>query len=265
LIPDFDDVPEDAPADKPTPKPRRKIPFPDFTDWSPESLAKMEVYIKYLAKNYSNKSMVNFVRRIVRNVVIKGDKKFRPVQDFDKSLLKYKARLETGTYTDSKGRVHTFDTRLLQSLNGKWLSHYKIQSQHTFEWIKKNIRSPDIYQQIPAEVLMLIQVLHSKRINIKGVVPHGTHTIVVNGVANQVAKCDLASDEPLRVYVGPSVPFEKCFVIGPDYAYDPRKDGVKLRVEDYKSGFQRYLSLLPTVDQFSVKADAASGAGEDDT
>lgn len=94
---------------------------------------------------------------------------------------------------------------------------------------------------------MLIQVLHSKNIKVKGVVAHGNVTEIVDGTKVIRSKVNLGSEESLRVYVGPSVPFDKCYVEGPEYAYDPRKDGVKERVADYKSGTQRYLSLFPLV------------------
>jgi hypothetical protein len=252
-VPSILSLDDSGEQEKPTRKPRRKINFPDFTNWSPESFEQMQTYIKYMAKNYSDKQMVHFVRRLVRQIVVAGDKKYRPVSNFEASLLKYKQRLEAGTYTDSKGRIHSFDLRSLHSLNGKWLSHYKVDELHTFDWIKANIKSPDIYSKVPAEVLMLIQVLHSKKIQIKGVVPHG-NTVKVEGERSiTVPKHDLGAEESLRVYVGPSVPFEKCYVIGPDYSYDPRKDGVKHRVDDYKIGFQRYLSMIPTLDEVEGK------------
>ena len=247
-------------------KPRATVPFPNFCDWTPESLATMRAYVQDLSAHYSDKAMVQFVRRLIRQVVTEGDKKYRPISNFDKSLLKYKARLESGSYTDSKGRVHSFDMNDLKKLQGKWLSHYKVTEMRTFDWIKANVRNESIYQVVPAEVLMLIQVLHSKKITIKGVVPHGTVVEKVDGVERTRAKHDLGPEESLRVYVGPSVPFEKCYVIGPEYAFDPRKDGVKQRVEDYKSGQQRYLSLIPLVQEVAGKKgeEAASGAGADE-
>jgi hypothetical protein len=90
-------------------------------------------------------------------------------------------------------------------------------------------------------------VLHSKGIKIKGVVPHGQTTETVDGNRVTRNKVDLGAEERLRVYVGPSVPFDKCHVQGPAFAYDPRMDGVKERVPDYKSGVSRYLSFFPLV------------------
>jgi hypothetical protein len=228
-------------------------------DWAPENLDKMRTYVQYLAAHWNEERMAQFVRRIIKEVVQTGDARNRPVANFDQSLLKYKARLETGEYTDSKGVKHSFPLSSLQALQGKWLSHYKITGKFTYDWIKQNIRSPTIYNDIPAEVLMMIQVLHSKGIKIKGVVSHGN----VTENASTVRRVDLGAEESLRVYVGPTVPFEKCHVVGPEFAFDPRKDGVKVRAADYKSGVQRYLSVLPLVSEMKrARIDAKAEKAE---
>jgi hypothetical protein len=169
------------------------------------------------------------------------------VSNFDRSLLKYKERIEKGTYTDSKGVVHSFPESQLKALHGKWLSHYKVSGKFSYDWIKQNVKNANIYNDVPAELIMLMQVLHSKKIIVKGVVAHGNVTETLDGNKVTRPKADLGAEEHLRVYVGPSVPFDKCHVEGPEFAYDPRKDGVKERVADYKSGTQRYLSLIPLV------------------
>jgi hypothetical protein len=125
------------------------------------------------------------------------------------------------------------------------------------------VRNPSIYADIPAEILMLMQVLHSKGIRIKGVVSHGMVTETVGTETVTKRKADLGEEESLRVYVGPTVPFDKCHVVGPEYAFDPRKDGVKVRAKDYKSGVQRYLSIVPLVSEMKkARIDAKNARSE---
>jgi hypothetical protein len=110
----------------------------------------------YFADNWTEELQNQFSRRFIKQVVQKADERYRPISNFDRSLLKYRKRLETGTYTDSKGVVHSFPVAELSQLNGKWLSHYKVSNKFTYDWIKQNVKNDNIYNDIPAEILMLI-------------------------------------------------------------------------------------------------------------
>lgn len=73
------------------------------------------------------------------------------------------------------------------------------------------------------------------------------------------------ADEALRVYIGPTLPFNKFKLVGPAYAYDNRKDDVKVRAggDDAhpKSGLARYLDHLPKLHEVKRHREPASGAG----
>jgi len=66
----------------------------------------MRRYAEYMGSHWSEKNQIQFVRRIIRQIVLEADNQNKPMLDMRESLVRYRQRLVKGSYTDSKGVVH---------------------------------------------------------------------------------------------------------------------------------------------------------------